>query len=97
MGATTSLLATANLALGRSEMVLRHSALMALERAEARLRSAEAATTAASPQRILSMGFAMVRKGGKSVSSASDLTTGDRVEITLAEGTSQAIITDKEE
>ena len=97
VGATTSLLATANLSLSRSEMTLRHSSLMAIERAEARLRNAEAQTIAASPQRILSMGFAMVRKGGKNITSAGDLTTGDRVEITLAEGTSQAIITEKEE
>ena len=97
VGATTSLLATANLSLSRSEMSLRHSSLLAIERAEARLRSAEAQTAAASPERILSMGFAMVRRGDKCVTSAADLQAGDRVEITLAEGTSQAIITDKEE
>ena len=97
MGATTSLLATANLSLSRSEMSLRHSSLLAIERAEARLRSAEAQTAAASPERILSMGFAMVRRGGKCVTSAADLQAGDRVEIRLSEGTSQAIITKEEE
>ncbi|MBO7300964.1 MAG: exodeoxyribonuclease VII large subunit [Tidjanibacter sp.] len=95
-GATSSLLATANLSLSRSELALRHSSLLAIERAEARLRNAEAQTNAASPQRILSMGFAMVRRGGKCVTSPAELHAGDRVEIRLSEGTSHAIITENE-
>ena len=96
LGGCTSLLGAMSSGLQRAEVGLRHATERLFESHRARLSVAESATRASSPERILAMGFAVVRSGGKTVRDASQLAEGDRVEITLAEGTKNAVITNNE-
>lgn len=93
-GNTTGLLATHSLSLERHQLGLRHATERLLESHRSRLLLAESSAEASSPERILRMGFAMVRCGGKTITDSSLLKEGDRVEITLRRGTTSAIITD---
>ncbi len=63
-----------------------------IERERVRLSAFEAVVRARDPRNILSLGFAIVRFGGKAVSDAAALSAGDKVEITLAMGSKGAII-----
>ncbi len=80
----------------KTSMRLRHATERTLSNARNRLAAAEAVATAASPQRILSLGFALVRRNGKVVSDSRQLALGDNIELTLANGTRRATITDTE-
>lgn len=75
-----------------AELTLRHNVARLLEGEHLRLDKAQTLVEASSPQRILSMGFALVRKEGKVVSTATALHSGDTVELTLADGTHSATI-----
>ncbi len=44
------------------------------------------------PQRILALGFAVVRAGGKAIKGSGEVTPGERIEITLAKGKLNATI-----
>lgn len=90
---TTSLLASSKVLLERSRLTLEHGAKQLIESHKARLQVAESEAKASSPERILNMGFAVVRSGGKRVTSVDGLSEGQRVELTLAGGTTGAIIT----
>lgn len=90
---TTSLLASSKVLLERSQLSLAHHAKQLLEGHKSRLAIAEFKAKASSPERILSMGFAMVRSGGKIISSTEEIDDGQRVEITLADGAVGAMIT----
>lgn len=69
------------------------SARQALAFQNHRLDKLEQAALMNHPQRILAMGYALVRKNGKSVQSSTQLQTEDKVEIVLHDGTRQAQIT----
>lgn len=58
-----------------------------LARQHARLEAAAELITSHSPHRILQLGFAVVRHGGKAVTSTRDLRTGERLDIEVADGT----------
>lgn len=90
---TQKLLGTFGLQLERASMRLSHSTERALSNAQSHLATIEARVEAASPERILSLGFAMVRSGGKVVSDTAQLAQGDTIEIRLAKGSAEAIIT----
>ena len=63
-----------------------------LERQTARLDSAAELVAGRSPQRILRLGFAVVRAEGKAVASVAALHAGDRVRIDVADGSAEATI-----
>lgn len=90
---TQKLLGAFGLQLERAKMRLAHSTERALSNAQSHLATIEARVEAASPERIFSLGFAMVRSGGKVVSDTAQLAQGDTIEIRLAKGSAEAIIT----
>ncbi len=81
--------------LERTSLSLNHSALRLIESAHNRLAVAESTVKSSSPERILSMGFAVVRSGGKALLDVSSLSEGQEIDITLAHGRAQATITSK--
>lgn len=72
--------------LGTLHGELRHSVDMILMRERSRLELAGRMTAGRTPEKILSLGFAIVRKDGKAVTQAGALGVSDRLEITLSEG-----------
>lgn len=92
LGGTQSLLGTLSLRLQGAEMGVRHATARLLDNQRAHLATAEALVGAASPERILSMGFAVVRSGGRAIKSADELPVGTVVEIGLAQGSAEATI-----
>ncbi len=95
LGGCSALLGAMNSGLQRAEAELHHATERLIDGHRNRLAVAESAVKASSPERILSMGFAVVRKGNKALRDVAQLSEGDRVEITLAGGTRNAIITNK--
>lgn len=75
-------------------MELHHSVARLLELHKARLERAEVQVEASSPKRIMALGFAVVRQGGKALKSVNEVAVGESVEITLADGTARADITE---
>lgn len=65
---------------------------MSLERRRLRLLSAEELLMARSPERVLGMGFAIVRRDGNAVGQLSVLNAGDLVEVCLRDGSFEARI-----
>lgn len=90
---TQKLLGAFGLQLERASMRLSHSTERTLTSSQNHLATIEARVSAASPERILSLGFALVRSGGKVVSDTAQLAQGDTIEIRLAKGSAEAIIT----
>lgn len=86
-------LSDGTLQLERSQIRLGHACERVIDAHRNRLSLAESATRASSPERILSMGFSVVRSEGKTITDASQLPEGAKVEITLHRGTTGAIIT----
>ncbi|MCL2562204.1 MAG: exodeoxyribonuclease VII large subunit [Rikenellaceae bacterium] len=68
-----------------------------LSRAGARLELAAAATRNRTPDAILSLGFAIVRRGGVAVTDAATLSSGDRLDVTFAVGRATAEVKNIEE
>ncbi len=89
------LLSTLTLGLERASMRLSHATERTFTTNNSRLATIEARVGAASPERILALGFAMVRSGGRTITNASQLTEGESVEIRLAKGGFEATITKK--
>ena len=92
---TQRLLSGALLQVERTKMRLRHSTERTLSNAQSHLSNIEAQVEAASPKRILALGFAMVHSGGKAITDVAHLAEGDIVEIRLANGIAHATVTDK--
>jgi exodeoxyribonuclease VII large subunit len=90
---SSSLIATLNVELERSQMSLKHHSLGLVEKHLSRLSVAESVAATSSPERILRMGFSVVRSEGKILTSADELSEGQRVEITLARGGVGAVVT----
>jgi exodeoxyribonuclease VII large subunit len=63
-----------------------------LEREKLRLESMERGVEALSPQRIMALGFAMVRAGGKVIKSIKDVKAGEQIEVLVADGTIKATV-----
>lgn len=66
----------------------RTSTLLAAQRS--RLDVAGATVAGQDPARILSLGFSLVRSGGKVVRNAADLTPGDNIVVTMSKGSVEA-------
>lgn len=80
--------------LERASVELHHSVARLLEAHKARLERAEVQVEASSPKRIMALGFAVVRQGGKALKSVNEVAVGESIEITLADGTARADITE---
>ncbi|MDE7305595.1 MAG: exodeoxyribonuclease VII large subunit [Alistipes sp.] len=63
-----------------------------LTRQRMRLGNAAEIIAAHSPERLLQLGFALLRSGGRAITSAAQAQAGDEVEIRLADGTLNATI-----
>lgn len=74
------------------EMLVRNT----LRREGMRLEAAQQAVEALSPKRILRLGFAVVRTKGKALTSVESLSSGDRLEVELADGRIVAKVESKE-
>lgn len=90
---TQRLLGGGLLQMERAQMRLKHSTESTLSTATHHLAKIEAQVESASPERILSLGFAMVRSNGRCVTDSSQLSEGAMVEIRLAKGSAEATIT----
>lgn len=95
LSTTRELLGSLSLRLHASSMRLRHATERTLQNNHSKLNTAEALVGAASPERILALGFAMIQKGGKTITNSSQLSEGESVEILLAKGSIKATITKK--
>ena len=61
---------------------------------KARLDKLSALLSALDPHRIIKVGYAAVRKNGKSIAGATQLQTDDNVELVFADGSASAVITE---
>lgn len=95
LSTTRELLGSLSLRLHASSMRLRHATERTLQNNHSKLNTAEALVGAASPERILALGFAMIQKGGRTITDSSQLSEGESVEILLAKGSIEATITKK--
>ena len=66
-----------------------------LARQRMRLDNAADMVTSHAPERLLRLGFALLRSGGRTLASARGIRQGDEVEIRLPDGTLTATVTDK--
>ena len=66
-----------------------------LARQRMRLDNAADMVTSHAPERLLRLGFALLRSGGRTLTSARGIRKGDEVEIRLPDGTLTATVTDK--
>ena len=94
---TQRLLGAFGLQLERASMRLAHSTERTLTSSRNRLATIEARVGAASPERILALGFALVRSGGKSVADPTLLHKGDNIEIVLSGGKVEATVSKVEQ
>jgi len=69
------------------------AALRFVEIVRARLEAADGLVEGCSPQRIMRMGFAVVRSGGRALLSTEGLRAGERIEVELCDGALDADIT----
>ncbi len=69
------------------------AALRIVESNKARLEAADGLVEGRSPQRIMRMGFAVVRSGGRALLSTEGLRAGERIEVELCDGALDADIT----
>lgn len=69
------------------------AALRIVEIGRARLEAADGLVEGRSPQRIMRMGFAVVRSGGRALLSTEGLRAGERIEVELCDGALNADIT----
>ncbi|MBR0414522.1 MAG: exodeoxyribonuclease VII large subunit [Clostridia bacterium] len=66
-----------------------------LQAQRAKLQSAAAKLEALSPLKVLSRGYSVVKKEGKTVYSAAQLSEGDTIDIQFSEGSAKASVTEK--
>jgi exodeoxyribonuclease VII large subunit len=90
---SSSLLSALRVQVERAQLALEHHSLALVEKHLSRLAVAESLAATSSPERILRMGFAVVRSEGKILTSADEISEGQRVEITLAKGGVGAVVT----
>lgn len=76
---------------------LRTSAVMYVKEHKHRLDLVQGAIDAASPERILSLGYSITRLNGKAVRSIGDVVPGDKVTTTVAGGEITSIVNGKKE
>ena len=91
IAATTPTVATKyieieHLRLRTFEAGLRQAVVSRMERERHRLQLMDATISSASPDRILQLGYSIVRKDGKAVSNAATIHEGDTLNITFHEG-----------
>lgn len=60
---------------------------------QSRLERIEAQVEGNNPRRILALGFAVVRSGGKALTNTEGIVVGDSIDITMADGTATAQVT----
>ncbi len=72
--------------------MLFNSARAVITRQKMRIDKSASSLEGLAPERILSLGFSLVKSEGRTVSDASSLKSGDRVEITMSKGQINAII-----
>lgn len=75
---------------GRGRLVAATTRLLDAERSK--LERMEAEVEGNNPARILALGFAVVRSGGRTLTTIEDVDKGSRVEITLADGVVDALV-----
>lgn len=80
-------------ALGLLQEQTAAAALRIVEIGRARLEAADGLVEGRSPQRIMRMGFAVVRSGGRALLSTEGLRAGERIEVELCDGALDADIT----
>jgi exodeoxyribonuclease VII large subunit len=68
---------------------------LTLERSGSRLRAVERVLENVNPERVLSRGYAIVRKGAKIVTDIRSLSAGERLSLQFAEGSVEAEVTTK--
>lgn len=84
------------LTLNRLEMLLQTTTEHFFERQRNRLNLMESKAQAASPDRILRLGFSIARVNGKAISDIKQITVDDIVETTFANGTIKSKVIEKE-
>ena len=91
---TSALLRRLEVRLEGAALRLQSGAARVVESERSRLGRIEAQVEGNNPSRILSLGFAIVRSAGKVLTDTDHLEVGQNVEITLADGTASATITE---
>ena len=76
----------------RTAEALAHAAQTLIAQQRTALAAASRCIAMAGPERILRMGFAIVRKDGHVLTDATQTTGGDRLDITLDRGTLSATV-----
>ena len=79
--------------LERLEMSIKEHVHRLLDKEKSRLETAEMVMESRRPEKILSLGFAIVRNEGKAVTDSSTLSPGTMLDITLATGSTTAQVT----
>lgn len=79
--------------LERLEMSLKEHVSRLFDKERSRLDTAEMVTESRRPDKILSLGFAIVRSGGKAVTDSRTLSPGATLDITFAAGSANAQVT----
>ena len=87
-------LAREKMRLARQEALPADAARELLARERMRLDNAADIIAAHTPDRLLKLGFALLRSGGRTLVSANEVRRGDEVEIRLADGTLTATVND---
>lgn len=87
-------LAREKMRLARQEALPADAARELLARERMRLDNAADIIAAHAPDRLLKLGFALLRSGGRTLVSANEVRRGDEVEIRLADGTLTATVND---
>ncbi len=75
---------------------LSEGAQLRLQQAQQRLENYQHLVESHSPQRILRLGFSLIRKSKRAVGSVEELMEGDRIEVVMHDGTRQATIRKEE-
>lgn len=91
-GAAESIAAVQSQRLDHAAESLKRFAVEAVERQQAKLTTLGELVESRSPQRILRLGFAIARAGGRALTSAKGLQAGDTVSVQLADGTIETTV-----
>ncbi len=75
-----------------AESRLKTAAYKSLDGGDALLERVSRRVEAFDPRRIFALGYGMVRRGGRSLRSVDDASVGDNVEVTLADGVLNAVV-----
>lgn len=89
-----NILSTHRHKLERIERLIEERALRILANQRSMLEMTEQIVDGRRPDKILSLGFAIVRRGGKAVTDSSMLKSGSSLDITLSHGSATAKVTD---